>query len=330
MSPILRISLAGIVAGLLSNAVAASEVLWFSDDPPSKEAAQKTRHAHGGSVEVGRGGLFMKRLWARAGEVPSEESGLMSADAAGGRKLTLLHPDGTTTDVEPFSSPQGFGFLFPMPKEGFYNAYLVEKAVEGDTLHTRVVKAEALKHNCGEGHDHVAGLMAPNTMQGVPLDIIRERLPKEDFHTHIMSGDRVSFRVLYKGQPAAGVEVKMVTAKGWTKTLKADAEGRVSYEMIRDYFPPWTAFDKRQKENFLVLAAYAVDEAGTLEGKPYSKARYVGTLPGVYYPAKQEYTSYLYGLLLSLFAITGTGIGVYMYRHRRRKPYREERFDEKA
>lgn len=330
MSLILRISLAGIVAGLLTNAAAASEVLWFSDDPPSREAAQKTRHAHGGSVEVGRGGLFMKRLWTRVGEVPSEESGLAPPNAAGGRKLTLLHPDGTITDVEPFSGPQGFGFLFPMPKEGFYNAYLVEKAVDGDTLYTSVVKAEALKHNCGEGHNHVAGLMAPNTLQGVPLDIIRERLPKEDFHTNIMSGDRVSFRVLYKGRPATGAEVKMVTAKGWTKTLKADAEGKVSYEMIRDYYPPWTAFNKRQKENFLVLAAYSVDEAGTLNDKPYSKARYVGTLPGVYYPSKQEYTSYLYGLLLGLFAFTATGVGVYVHRTRRSKSRREERFNEKA
>lgn len=329
MSPILRISLAGMVASLLSNAVPASEVLWFSDDPPSKEAEQKTRHAHGGTVEVGRGGLFMKRLWTRVGESPAE-SGLASPDAADGRKLTLLHPDGTVTDVESFSDPRGFGFLFPMPKEGFYNAYFVEQVVDGDTLYTRVVKAEALKHNCGEGHDHVAGLMAPNALQGAPLDIIRERLPKEDFHTRIMSGDRVSFRVLYKGQPAAGAEVKMVTAKGWAKTLTADAEGRVTYEMIRDYYPPWTAFDKRQKQNFLVRAAYGVDEAGTLNDKPYGKARYVVTLPGIYYPAKQEYASYLYGLLLGLFALTATGVGVYVHRTRRGKSCREERFDEKA
>lgn len=329
MSPILRTALAGIVAGLLSNAVPASEVLWFSDDPPNREAAQKTRHAHGGSVEVGRGGLFMKRLWVRAGEVPAE-AGFASPDAAGGRKLALLHPDGTTSGVEPFSGPQGSGFLFPMPKEGFYNAYLIEQAVDGDTLHTRVVKAEALKHNCGEGHDHVAGLMAPNTLQGAPLDIVRERVPKEDFHTHVMSGDRVSFRVLYKGQPAAGAEVRMITAKGWAKTLTADAEGRVTYEMIRDYYPPWTAFDKRQKANFLVQAAYSVDETGALDDKPYSRARYVATLPGVYYPPEQEYTSYLYGLLLGVFALTATGVGVYVHRTRRNRSRREERFDETA
>ena len=307
---------------------AAVEPLWLSDTPPSSQWAKRTRHAHGGPVERGRRGVFVKRLWLKAGSDPATAAYTGWPDDA---EIRITGPHAGAVTPKEFTAEEGGGFTFSMPDEGFYDAYLTRRHVDGDVLVAHVIKAEVLKHSCANGHDRrtTVALMSPRVSQGAPLEIVRERLHNEDFHTHIVSGDRLRLRVYRDGKPAGGATVRLTTQKGWSKRVVADAEGRATFQLVGDYFPKWTDFDEDRRERFLAEASYTISEPGSFQGQPYRTERYVTTLAGSYYPARSAYSSYLYGLLVVLFAAALALAGVFFYRLKRVKVVRE-RFDEKA
>ena len=214
---------------------------------------------------------------------------------------------------------------FKMPDEGFYNLFMTNRAIENEVLHVSIAQNESLNHSCRAGHDDIKEKMHPYYYDGAPIDIIRERRNKESFHSRITSGDVVSFTILRQGKPLPGALVKMVTQKGWAKTLKSDSEGRVSFEMIRDYYPQWHEFKRRKMEGFLVIAEYKSKGAGTYAGKKFKAVHYKVTSSGNYYPSTRDYQSYLYGLLIGIFALTLSGFAIYFYRRKRLKVYKEKR-----
>jgi hypothetical protein len=323
MTFIMKAAIAGFFILLTAN-VSASEITWFTDIPPQREMMKKMRFAHGGPVEMGRDGLYIKNLWLQSGGSPQDaEYSHQTRNSA--TDILLLSPDGNLMNLGLLKKKHGDRFRFEMPQEGFYNLYLVEKFVAENTLNIVVTKAEVLKHQCSKGHDHTAEKMSALSLDDVPFEIVRERTSGEDFHTLISSGEDLTFRVLYKGGPAAEAHVRLITQKGWSKTVRTDKEGKVTYELIRDYYPTlWEKFDDRKRENSVIVAHYSADENGTYKGKPYKKVRYTATMTGSYYPSKQEYTSYLYGMSVLTFAFTASAAGIYIHRERRKKPYKEE------
>lgn len=311
---------------LLWQGAQAAEPFWLSDAPPDGKAASRQHKAHGGPLERGKRGINNKRLWLRSGHTLAS-----AAYTDGAQNLSpalLLSPSQKTTELMPQAQDGRYNLLFPMPEEGFYNVYLKQQRVVDGRLELAIAKAEVLKHSCREGHDHVQSKMPPNHAPKMPLEIVRERLPKEDFHTRIGYGDELVFRVLTRGEPVADAEVTLHTATGWRKTARSDDEGRVHFTVIRDYFPAWEVFESRHRQAFLATAVFETDGAGQFDGTPYAGTRYVSTLAGHYYPSTRDYRSYAYGLLIGLFALTFTGLGVYLYRRRRMRPFREVHFDE--
>jgi hypothetical protein len=170
--------------------------------------------------------------------------------------------------------------------------------------------------------------MPPNHFQEIPLEIVRERQPKENFHSRVAYGDTITFLVLAKGDPVAGVEVTLHTRTGWQNRSLSDEQGRVEFTIIRDYFPSWELFESRHRQEFLAVATLQTDEAGSYQGSTYSAASYIATLPGHYYPSSRDYESYGYGLTFGLFGLTFSGLSIYLYRRRRVRPYQEVRFDD--
>ena len=306
----------------------AADPLWLSDAPPTREWAKKTRHAHGGPVERGRRGVYVKRLWLRSGATPD---GAEYLQATAGEHL-LRGPEGEALKARPFDAEAGQGLVFPMPEEGFYNAFHVQRRVADGTLRVDVAKAEALKHSCGAGHDRKFTLsrMSPRTSEAVPFEIVRERLPDEDFHTHITSGDRLVFRVLHRGTPAAGAAVELASQNGWRKRVTTDADGRAAFRMVADYHPDWSEFDKDHRQRYLVTAEYRRETSGEFQGTAYRSARYRTSYAGAYFPAEEGYMSYVYGFGAFVIALLAAGAGLYHYRLRQRRPARREAFDEKA
>ncbi|MCW9015031.1 MAG: hypothetical protein OQL06_14770 [Gammaproteobacteria bacterium] len=307
---------------LLNSELLASQTYWFSDTPPDREFAKKLSSSHDGLVLKSRRDGTSKLLWLREGEDPLTSTYVKEADAP----LILLDAKKNLKTVA-FKNKSYAEAIFKMPDEGFYNLFMIKRFVEDNTLYSITAKKEVLNHSCREGHDNIKEKMPPNAYEAAPVDIIRERMPRERFHTHVTSGDIVSYRILQKGKPLADASVTLVTQKGWKKTLKTDENGHVTFEMIRDYYPEWHEFKRRTRENFLVIVEYVQAQSGTLDDMTYDTISYKATASGSYYPSTKDYQSYLYGLLIGLFAFFATFLSVYLYRRRRLNVYQEQRLD---
>ncbi|MFZ2163823.1 MAG: hypothetical protein WAW02_16535 [Sideroxyarcus sp.] len=294
------------------------------------------KHKHGGGTEIDATGEVVdnthsgaKQVWLRSGSEP-----LGSAYAGTGREsetLTLLGLDGALP-VAAMTKTENGGLKarIELPELGFYNAYLTQRMVHGDMLHVQVAKAELLHGTCcAKGIDDEE-VSKPIINANVPLELVRVHYPDEKLFTRIVSGDQVNFTVLSFGKPVAGAKVSMTTQNGWSSSKVSDAEGRVAFTMIRDYYTPWLEFKKYRKQTYLMNADLHVPSKVVVDGVIYGSAHYNSTLAGSYYPSPHDYRSYAWGLGISLFVIVFGGVAIYLYRRRRLKPYKEVRVDDKA
>lgn len=358
-----------VLCGCVQAGTAAAEILWLSETPPSKRAVATTakeavadehaqhnsvqhmttasapvssnapvgtakKHQHGGGAEVDADGEVVadnthsgkKQVWLRSGEDPRGAAYLNGRSGT----LVLLGQEGALQSVS-FEEDKGLTTAkLEFPELGFYNAYWVQKMDHDGLLHVQVAKAELLHGTCcAKGIDEEA-VSKPIINASVPLELVREHYPEEALFTRIVSGDTVNFTVLSMGKPVAGAKVTMISHKGWQSSLTSDASGRVSFTMVRDYYPNWLEFKKRFKQNYLVSAEFSVPDAVTVDGATYRSAHYSTTLAGNYYPSPYDYRSYAWGLGISFFVIVFGGVAVYLYRRRRLKPYKEERVNDKA
>ncbi|UFS61679.1 hypothetical protein LOH54_08380 [Sulfurimonas sp. HSL-3221] len=207
---------------------------------------------------------------------------------------------------------------------GRYAVYYAEDSVKEGVRCTNSAKYEL---TYGRHGDKVELNRSNET--ALPFEIVRVKEAEEGLFTHFVSGDTLTFKTLYKGVPKAGVAVTMRTGEGWSKRAVSDANGSVSFTLIKAYFPAWNEFDKRHEERFVVTAAWSEEDNGTLGEASYGTHRYVTTYPGRFFPEPGSYKSYAFALLFGTAALLLTGIFVYIYRRRRVKPYAEVRFDEK-
>lgn len=309
-------------------------VLWLADTPPMRGEASRGRRGGGmGGMSMGgaHGSPPMKHLWLRAGADP-QKAPFAHQEAAASMETLLVHPLGKP-EGEPLPSPaEGQpGLAFEMPAQGFYRVYVTTRKLEGDTLNVSVAKTEV--GNFGHGGDEEEqkrAMTAPRVLENAAIEIVRERQDKEGPFSQIRSGTDQAFVVLQKGLPAANARVRFISHAGWFKEAVSDEQGRVSFQIIRDYFPPWDEFQKRFKANYLVIAEVAADESGNHNDQPYTRVRYQATLAGNYSPSPNDYRSYAWGLGVGLLAVLFSGVAIYLYRRRRLKPFQEVRFDEKA
>lgn len=222
--------------------------LWFTDQPPDKAMLSELQQAHGGLVRM-ENNVFHKQLWLKKGDSlgkaaytdPVNKTQVMDTEQA------FLEPTKKNNSIQ-----------FAMPKEGFYNAYYTERGVTDNTLTVNTAKAEALKHNCREGHNYDRKLVNPNQWAEAPLEIVRLRQADEDFHTRIQSGTLLKFKILHNNQPVKDASVRLETQKGWIKTTQSDADGIATFQVIQDSFPDPDADSKKD---------------GKPEGKPEQTAQ---------------------------------------------------------
>ena len=310
----------GFLCGMLfvSN-LQAAQTFWLSDIAPTKEEAKKMRPSMGGMVIRSKRG-FTKKLWLRKGDNIVNSTYVDKSNIP----LVLITPEAPPTEIA-FENKEYADVTFKMPDEGFYNLFMTVKQIDNGVLLESIIKNESLKHTCRSGHDHTEGKMPPLYFEGTSFDIVRKRVPRETFHSRMTSGDVVSYEVLLHGEAVIGADVTMVTQKGWSKTIKTNQNGMVHFEMIRDYYPPWHEFKKRNMETFLIIAEYDSAETGVYQEDSYDSIHYKGTISGNYYPSTRDYKSNLYGLLIGLFGLTVSILLIYFYRRRHSKLYKENR-----
>jgi hypothetical protein len=310
--------------------------IWLSDSPPSR--GDGPPRGMGGMPGMGMGGMAMggertgppvKRLWLRAGADP-QKSGFAREDAEAPPELLLISPNGKPEGEPLPPAEEGKRNLsFPMPVQGFYRLYAVVRKLNGDTLNVSVAKAEVANFtHGGDEEERAKAIKADRVLESAPMEIVRERQPDEKPFFRLRSGDEQAFVVLQKGLPVQGARVRFASHSGWVKEAISDEQGRISFQIVRDYFPPWQEFQKRFKATYLLIAETTVAESGKHNDQPYSQVRYQTTLSGAYYPSPDDYRSYAWGLGIGLLATVLLGWIVWLYRRRRVKPYQEVRFDE--
>lgn len=304
--------------------------IWLSDAPGLPEYAQRLRHSHGGMIEMGRGGATAKRLWLRGGDSPTMAMYLMAYEQ-GDLEYHLSTPDNQQQRLQPFDTGYfGFGLHFDIPDEGFYNAYAIRREVRDGVLHIETAKAEVLRHLCSAGHDYPAGIMDPRPLlAAAPLEVVRRRLDGENFHSRLVPGDALEFEVYLQGEPAEGIEVRLITGQNWSKVVTTGRDGVARFQLIRDYYPQWELFNRRREDPFLVIAKHRQATDETLSGQDDLPIHYTTSFTGQYSPPPREYQSYAYGLGLTTLTLLFGISGVYLHRRRRWKAPAEERFNEK-
>ena len=306
--------------------------IWLSDSPPSRGDGPPRAGMGGmGGMAMGgeRSGPPVKRLWLRAGADPLK-SGFAREDADAPVETLLVTPQGKPEGEPLPPAEEGKKNLsFEMSVQGYYRLYVTTRKLQGDTLHVSVAKSETSNFShSGDEEDRAKALTATRVLESAPIEIVRERLPNEKMFFQLKSGEDQAFVILQKGLPLQAARVRFVSHRGWTKEAVSDEQGRVSFQIIRDYFPPWNDFQKRFKATYLLIAEATVAEAGRHKDQPYGSVRYQATLAGSYYPSPDDYRSHAWGLGISLLIVILCGIAVYLYRRRRTRPFREVRLDD--
>lgn len=309
-----------------------SGAVWLSDSPPARgDGTARAGMGGMGGMSMGgdRSGPPTKRLWLRAGTDPVK-SGFAKEDAEAPAETLLVKPQGALTgEALPAPEEGKKNLSFAMPVQGYYRLYVTTRKLQGDTLSISVAKVEVSNFSHGgDEEERSVGLTAARVLETAPIEIVREKAATEPTFFQLKSGDEQAFVVLQKGLPAQGARVRFVSHEGWSKEAVSDEQGRVSFQVIRDYFPPWNDFQKRFKGTYLVIADLSAAESGKHKDQPYTSVRYQATLAGSYYPATEDYRSYAWGLGVSLLFVLFCGVAVYLYRRRRIKTFQEVRFNE--
>lgn len=309
-----------------------SGAVWLSDSPPTRgDGPPRPGMAGMGGMSMGgdRSGPPTKRLWLRAGSDPVK-SGFAKEDAEAPAEILLVKPQGALTgEALPAPEDGKKNLAFVMPVQGYYRLYVTTRKLQGDTLNISVAKAEVSNFShSGDEEERSVALTAARVLETAPIEIVREKVANEPTFFQLKSGDEQAFVVLQKGLPAQGARVRFVSHEGWSKEAVSDEQGRVSFQVIRDYFPPWNDFQKRFKGTYLVIADVSATESGMYKAQSYTSVRYQATLAGSYYPATEDYRSYAWGLGVSLLFVLFCGVAVYLYRRRRIKTFQEVRFNE--
>lgn len=293
-----------------------SAPLYFSLEPPQKTSAKKFESEHAA--------VPMRKYWLSDTELKQPAGFLLQSNKSQGTLQLTKKEMGWTAA---FPTPWGDESL-----HGPNNIYAVEKKIENDALQIRTAKWITIHHNCSWGHNYKYDKerLTPSYMKEIPLEIVPSPLWDGNFHVRTQTSDTLELIIYSYGQPVENAKVTVTTEKKWKKEMKSDREGKVRFQLIRDYYPKsWEHFHKTKNSRLLFTAEYEINEKGKEAGKNYDKIRMTSSLPWRYKPAVADYSSSISGLAVGGISFILTIAGIFFYRERRKKPLKEIRFNEK-
>jgi hypothetical protein len=307
----------------------AQEVLWFSNIPPKHEKRIVASGMHKLSSMRGKRGQSSIIQWLRKG-ASINNAEYVQLGVNGNTNFYLFSPSHQLLKVDKKAKDSSTFFTYASKEEGYYNAYLENKYVSGDTLYITVAKSEMLNHSCRNGHPNVQKIIGPHTYPNkIDVEIVRKRKFTEDFHYFATSSDEVEFTFLVKGKPIPDAKLTFVTQTGWNKSLNTNEKGSNTFQIIQDYFTNWQEIDNRKIFYYMIYGEKTVPKSGIYKEKSYSYIHYITSLSDGYRPAKTMYLSMFWAfavfVLISLISIAG----VFIYRMKRYQIYKEIKLDEK-
>ncbi|MDD2789600.1 MAG: nitrous oxide reductase accessory protein NosL [Sulfurimonas sp.] len=254
--------------------------------------------------------------------VPTKKSWLVYGDDLQDKKLI------PAMDIETFyyetqhnlketkvqNSRGATSYSFEVPANGYYNLFAKNETLINGTLLYKVAKLEYLNASHGIEGKYKEEIKKTLHTEKIKIDLIKIKSDNENsfFYRNLM-GDEIVFQALFDAKPLANAEIKIQMSSGWSKTIKTDDAGLAKFTLIKDYFPPWSAFDKRYKDELLLTLTHEQEDG----------AKYILTYPLSFSLNKDAYESYEYGLILLTLTLLISGFVIYRFRKNRTKPFRE-------
>lgn len=304
------------------NSIKAGDLIYFTNSDPKATSKDSRTRMHGGNPMAAP----TQKVWLVYGENFGQNECVGKLDG----ELLLYDTFNKEKPVKSALQYNCAAYSFEMPHNGYYNLFFNSSKIEENTLHYKSAKLEFLNGSHGLTDVYEAHKSEPFIAEKNRIDLIRLRNKKEDsfFYIH-SSGDLLRFKALLNNKPLANAGIKVFINTGWTREFKTDKEGIVEFNIIKDYFPKWSEFDKRHKEMMLISLSYTDDAEGVLDGVDYNKIKYTLTYPLSFYPNESEYKSYQDGLIIAVLTLLLASFVAYRFRRNRTKPFAEVRYDEK-
>ena len=268
-------------------------------------------------MSYGKGKNFIptKKVWLAYGDDLEAKKLIGSLDIESFYYDTMQNLKTVKTEQEKGSVT----YSFEIPLNGYYNIYAINKIINANQTIYKVAKLEYLSARHGTDDTYTEDVKKTLLSDKTKIDLIRVKDVSEDsfFYQNSM-GDALTFQALFEGKPLADAKLTLLMQSGWSKSIRTDANGIAKFHIIRDYFPKWSEFDKRHKEEMLL----------TLLHMPSENEKYILTYPLVFYPNSSDYESYAYGLLLITLTLLVSGIIIYRFRKNRTRLFSELKHEE--
>ena len=281
------------------------EPIYFSLTNP-KERKKETggMHSHGGEKPQAKGEIPTKNLWLLV-----DRKKIFEDD-----NITIFAFDttGVLKDVHSQNKMGTKTYSFEVPKNGYYNIFAISETTKDEKKFYKVAKLEYLHGKHGNEDIYSDDIKKELLTNKSKIDLVRVKSKEEDsFFYTLKMGEKLTFKALLDGKPIEDAKLEIKLSSGWSKRVKTDENGTVSFEIARDYFPDGE-FDKRFKQDMLLTLKYSDDTTD-----------YIVTYPASYYPNTSDYESYGFALILITLTLLVSGIVVYRFRKNRTKPFAE-------
>lgn len=284
---------------------------WLSNTPPPQMKGKFRpigMHKLSGGT-IGRGGKIKIAQWIMKGSTPESSQYVRQID---GFDAIVINPVGEKVSAEIVEDTFGSYIKFGVDEEGFYNLYLIKKEVTGEQLVLTVAKAEKLHHMCRNGHGYVKKRLPPQTFpEVVPLELVRKRTKREDFHYFVRSGEDIEI-VLHSNEAPAELAIGFITSNGWSKYISG--ENAVTFKVVQDYFEPIENFDTDKRLPFIVASTGVIVQSGVFNEQQYGKIQFTTTWTDEYRPSVRLYTSKSYGWIFFAASFLVLSIIIMFYR----------------
>lgn len=213
---------------------------------------------------------------------------------------------------------------FDTPRKGHHWVVYLERTVRDGVLQVELAKYRLYNSGGSPGEallQEVRGRTSDSKygrppLEELPFELVLQQ-PQREHHVSccVYAGDIAGVKVYRDRQPAADATLQLLTADGWGRRLRTDAEGFARFEL------PTTAHvgieqRRRVKYRLLVTAESELAATGEWAGQPYQRVHYRMTRPLTYHPSAREWAAKQPAFLTVIAVVVALGFGVFLYRLR--------------
>ncbi len=208
---------------------------------------------------------------------------------------------------------------FPASDGGWYDifAYHDQGVVDGVRTH-RYSFGKFMSHGESVERGEPEVVVAPGYFQGHPVLEIRRLCADHHECYRTYAGTKLRVQAFFQGRPLADKPLTLITEQNWRQTKMTDAQGKVSFILIKESFPD--EIDRRKAADYLLTMTHNVTAMGELDGVHFHSEKHIATLPLKVYPPPPDWQSKSMAYLIAsgTFMVAAGSIAIRRKRGRRK------------